>query len=333
MSDTETAPTYEDRLKVRVLSRRGRLGACTRKINEIKALMTDAGNVDAVNDSVQVFKEAVDEFNNAHKLVEELLSEEEKDNDYNDWFDPRISNLNYFLKDVEIWKKDIVQSTIRPFDSISNVSQKSKSSSSTRSSRSRSSSVSVELKKAKAEQAAALARVAALKEKHDLQIEEAKLKLRMEQIELQADLAASTAKIKTLQSDEVDQKPSLGDGMNEYYSSHQELDSREGKVEFMQLGVIPKTPLQQTILERCRSSPRSLGTAENGPQGGNPTESETEAATFDHNASQTVQDYQNVVVTADNENLNVVIQRQNDIAELIVSQQNLSLLPPRNISV
>ncbi|XP_032425050.1 uncharacterized protein LOC116723928 [Xiphophorus hellerii] len=326
MSDPETPPASEDMLKVRVLSRRGRLGACTRKINEIKTLMSDAGNVDAVNESVQAFKEAVDEFRNAHKLVQELLSEEEKENDYDDWFEPRITNLNYFLNDVETWKKDIVQSTIRPSDSISNVSQKSKSSSSIRSSASRSSSVSSELKKAKAEQAAALARVAALKEKHALQMEEAKLKLKMEQIELEADLAASTAKIKTLQSDEVDQKPSLGDGMNEYYSSHQEPESIEGNVEFMQLGAIPKTPLQRTIFERCKSSPRSLSTAENKPQNKNPTESETEAATYDHNASQTVQDYPDVAVTAANENFNVVIQRQNDKAELIVSQQSLCYL-------
>ena len=96
----------------------------------------------------------MDEFKSAHKLVQELLSEEEKENDFNDWYEPRITNLDYFKKDVETWKKEIAQSRVGPLDSISNVSQKSKSSS-TGSKASRSSSVSSELKKAKAEQAAA----------------------------------------------------------------------------------------------------------------------------------------------------------------------------------
>lgn len=195
MSDTpETATEAEDLLKSRISSRRGRLGACTRKINEIKALMTDVENVDKVNDTF--------EFKNAHKPVQELLSKEETENDYYDWYEPRITNLNYFMKRVETWKREIAQSKVGPLDSISNVSRKSKSSTSTGSSTSKSSSVSSELKKAKAEQAAAMARAAAMKEKHILQLEETKLKSK---VELEADLAASAAKIKILQMDEVEQ--------------------------------------------------------------------------------------------------------------------------------
>lgn len=74
------------------------------------------------------------------------------------------------------------------------------------------------LKKAKAEQAAAMARAAALEEKHSLQLEEIKLKSKMEQVDLEADLAASAAKIKILEMDEVEQE-ATGDGMNEYYDS------------------------------------------------------------------------------------------------------------------
>lgn len=163
MSETSEIAA-EDMLKSRIASRRGRLGACTRRINEIKALMTDVGNVDKVNDTFEAFKGAVDEFKNAHKSVQELLSEEEKENDYYDWYEPRITNLNYFMKEVETWKREIAQSKVEPLDSISNVSHKSKSSTSIGSSVSRSTSVPSELKKAKAEQAAAMARAAALKE-------------------------------------------------------------------------------------------------------------------------------------------------------------------------
>lgn len=180
MSSTpETAAEAEDMLKLRIASHRGRLEACTRRLNEIKALMTDDGNVDKVNDTFKAFKEAVDEFKNVHKSVQELLSEE-KENDYYDWYEPRIINLNYFLKDVETWKREIAQSKVGPLDSISNVSHKSKSS--TGSKTSRSFSVSSKLTKAKVEQAAAMARAAAMKEKHTLQLEEIKLKSKMEQI-------------------------------------------------------------------------------------------------------------------------------------------------------
>ena len=80
MSDQpETAAQAEDALKSRIASRRGRLGACTRKTNEIKALLTDAGNVDKVNDALEVFKCAVGEFKHAHESVQELLSKEEKE--------------------------------------------------------------------------------------------------------------------------------------------------------------------------------------------------------------------------------------------------------------
>lgn len=63
MSGTpETAVEAEDMLKSSIASRRGRLGACTRRLNEIKVLITDDGNVDKVNDTFEAFKEAVDEF-------------------------------------------------------------------------------------------------------------------------------------------------------------------------------------------------------------------------------------------------------------------------------
>lgn len=140
---------------------------------------------------------------------------------------------------------------------------------------------------------------------------------------MEADLAASTAKIKILQSDEVDQE-APGDGMNEYYDSHHEPETMESNVEFVQLGAVPKTPLHQTILSLHRPPPtRGTNTPENKPQNKNLTEKH-KTDTANHNR---------IVTHAAQDNLDVVIRRQNDIAELIVSQQNLSRLPAREISV
>lgn len=79
-----------------------------------------------------------------------LLSEKEREEDHVDWYEPRIINFKYFVKEVEVWKREqIAQSWIDPKDSISNVSRKWKGSKA-------SSSVSSACKKAAAENAALL---------------------------------------------------------------------------------------------------------------------------------------------------------------------------------
>ncbi len=46
------AAEAEERFKSLSASRKGRLGACTRRMNEIKALMETGGNVEKVDESV-----------------------------------------------------------------------------------------------------------------------------------------------------------------------------------------------------------------------------------------------------------------------------------------
>lgn len=123
-------------------------------------------------------------------------------------------------------------------------------------------------------------------------------------------MQATTAKIKFLQTEEVDQK-ALGDGMNEYYDSHYETETVESNMKFVQPAV-PKTPLQQTILSIDIFPPlRDTNTPENKTQNNNLNErNKTKTGT------QTAQDYFELVVDAAHDNLNVVIQRQYDTAEL-----------------
>lgn len=54
----------------------------------------------------------------------------------------------------------------------------------------------------------------------------------MEQVDLEADLAESAAKIKILEMDEVEQE-ATGDGVNEYYDSHHEPETMESNVEYV----------------------------------------------------------------------------------------------------
>ncbi|KAJ7993546.1 hypothetical protein DPEC_G00040680 [Dallia pectoralis] len=101
---------------------------------------------------------------------------------------------------------------------------------------SRASASSSEFRKAKAEKAALLARAAALKGKQALQLEEIKLKAKLEQMELGAEIAASTAKIKVLQNEGEDlDGVSQGDAMNDYYDEHgQGMEATATEEEFMQ---------------------------------------------------------------------------------------------------
>ena len=61
--------------------RRGKLGVCTCKINEIKVLLVVGGNVETVNEVLEAFEAVLNDFKNAHESVLELVTEEEQENE------------------------------------------------------------------------------------------------------------------------------------------------------------------------------------------------------------------------------------------------------------
>lgn len=299
----ETAAEAEDLLKTLLASRRGKLGACTRRLNEIKILLVEGGNVDHVNQCVGIFKQAVDEFIRLHQSVQNLLSEDEKLDDHVDWYEPRMMNFNYFLKEVETWKKEqCIQLRVEPLDSISNVSKGSKSSST-------SSKASSAAKIVSAEKAALEARSAALKDKHALQLEETIIKSKMEKVELDAQIAAADAKIKVLLSHE--EAEPYTDAMNEYYEEASKpvepTFTETTALEFIQVAAVPKTPLQRAVGHLHSSSQRAS------------------------NASSPQLEIHETGTSHDN--LGTLVRTQKEIADLVIMQQNLSLLPKRQVPV
>lgn len=93
------------------------------------------------------------------------------------------------------------ETVVEPYDSISNVvSQSSSKGSSRKSSKSSHSSTSSACIKAQADQAALLARAAALKGKHALEEQERLLKRKKEQLELDTEIVASTARLAVVQA-------------------------------------------------------------------------------------------------------------------------------------
>lgn len=92
-------------------------------------------------------------------------------------------------------------------------------------------------RKALAEQAALLSRREALNAKHELEQQRLILNSKIEDTELEAETAASDAKIKVLESFDL-QSGKSEDDMNSYLESHRQ---RQSPVEFARISQVPKT--------------------------------------------------------------------------------------------
>ncbi len=221
----------EEKFNQLCATRRGKLGMCTRKMNEIREAM-NSGNVEAVSTGLEELNAALNEFRNVHQSAQVLLDEEERKSGNDDWYLPKIQNFETFLKEVATYKivqKDL-QAVIFPSDSISNVShRKRKSLRSIASSSSRTTSVSSARLRAEAEKAALLQRAEGLKKKHSLELERIEVQNAMERVELETELVSVDAKVRVLQSFDTEcmesklisseGSESSGDGINKYIKS------------------------------------------------------------------------------------------------------------------
>lgn len=117
-------------LKSLSASRRGKLGSCTRKMNEIGALVDANEHVETVKEGLDEFKRALNDFKKAHEYVQNLLQEDVKEMERVDWYEPKMVTFNDFLHEVDVWVNAHYdpQTSVQPNDSISNVSRSSVSS-------------------------------------------------------------------------------------------------------------------------------------------------------------------------------------------------------------
>eukprot|EP00063_Salmo_salar_P065884 XP_014040719.1 PREDICTED: uncharacterized protein LOC106593859 [Salmo salar] len=335
----------EDHLNSLYAARRGKLGACTRKMNEIKVLLVDGGNIETVNESLEAFDAVLNDFKNGHESVLELVTEEEQEQESMNYYQPRMRTYEHFLKEVEIWKKAEVepQTLIEPHDSISNVS---KTSSKTKYSKTASSVSSARLK-AEAERAALLARQASLQDKHALELEKAQLEqqkaqleqqrahlnVRMEKMALETDIAAYNAKLKVLESVESTSQShavaahllSQEDGMNSYFENQVPevyVEPETSPVEFAALGAVPNTPLQRVLQQPTTKPSKPIQKTVM-----NHTLQQPTARSSNQHRINTA----GISDNASHDNLSTVMQRQNEIADLLVLQHKQATLPVREI--
>lgn len=317
-----TEKGVEERLQRFIALRRRTLGTLTSQMKEIEAMMSDAQNVTSVKDMMEGdFVQSLSEFDRLHTEVGNLLSEEEKMHDHDNWFEPKMAQIKDFMKTVKRWAADAHDSVgketsplekdnvieeeeaVLPSDSVSQIGvsngAKARSGVSHVSS-SAGSRASSTLARQEAEHAALLERAAALKKKQRLEFEAVRIKAEKEELVLETALAESQAKLRVLKEYERSE-----DGRSSYVSMQKS-----------QSGDIKKERASMTLLQPAKVNvhePRQVQRSRMPQQPPQVFNQGPRAQTGD--------------------DILTVMQRQNVITELLVKQQQLSQLPTRDISV
>ena len=106
---------------------------------------------------------------------------------------------------------------------------------------------------------------AGLKAKHELEMEEAQLKSKMERMVPEISLAKSNAGLRVLENGEqmqnIPNRPERPhDGMNEYlenYEGNPDCDLQPSPIKFDEIGAMPKTPLQRMLNQQPNAPERA----------------------------------------------------------------------------
>lgn len=302
-----TESAKEDKL-LRLRNRRqGKLSLLTRKMHDIQGMKAVEDNVEIIKTEMShSFHRILCEFKDANDEVIQNLPEEEREDDQSNWYDPKCEVFEKFMAETEQWitetckghPEEDLNNAIRPQDSVSvtfTEGARSKHSSTARS------TTSSARAKAKAEHAALLARADALKKRQEIDAEVAKLQAKREDAELEADIAASTARLKVLNEYEENR-----DDMSGHHQPHRNMN---------------RTAFSDFIFKEERKpvpQPRVLVQT--------PGARSSAAAKPIHGSS-------NPQSSGPERELHRIMQRQNEVTELLVMQQSLSQLPQRAVPV
>ncbi|XP_014850999.1 PREDICTED: uncharacterized protein LOC106922808 [Poecilia mexicana] len=289
-----------------------------------------------------------------HESLLHLIPLDEKDKQ-NTWFSSIIKYNKGFIEDVEIWLSETsqcssrpssdklrsqetptgeemevqeqmepqlsahfqhdIQDDVLPSDSVSNQGSKLSS---------KVSSTSSARLRAEAEMAALLTRQTMLKEKHAIEEQEEQLRKRREQLQLEAEIAATAAKVKVLKTGSAARSSASrkSNGMESYFKTKRNaVESLNADANTFVLQTKRKPinenaelqikPMQQNVTKK--RSPPLLGSS--------------------HPVSRTMSNMplQQAAQSATNENLLSIMEKQNELTCMLVRLQSLSSLPKREI--
>lgn len=113
---TVTEKAIEDKLHRLLGTRRGKLAGITTLMREVCSLITEAGNLPAVQEIMQdEFKSIVLDFKEINGQVGGLLPADEREADIKNWFEPKMIVISGFTEETEKWMEQEI-SSLRPTD-------------------------------------------------------------------------------------------------------------------------------------------------------------------------------------------------------------------------
>jgi len=318
-----TERALEEQLHRRIGQRRAKLSALTSKIKAIEKLMIDEENLQNVQDLMQFdFVQLIAEFKDLNSQVQETLPQDEKIADQQNWFQPKMDSMRHFENKINHWiaavgdkkgqdDKTEVEDDVSPHDSVSQVSvnkrESKKNCDSDIESRSVFSSVSSAYAREESKRAALMARAASLKKKQQLEIERMQLMAKMEELEIETALAESNAKLKVLKEHEnsedgkcsIQSKSRRGIHQKPKELKTEQIDDSSGHSS-------EKERKKKAILNPVFLVPPQLDTSRD----------------TDHRSNRQADD-----------NIIQIMQKQNELTELLVKQQTQIQLPSKDIQV
>lgn len=310
-----TDKAIEEKLHRLLSTRRGFLARLTTLRREVTSLIILADNLPTVQDIMkEEFNPVLQEFIKITELLGDLLPEDEKNADINNWFEPKMIVIRQFTDETEKWieqetlslqqtnQEKQAEEKIDPDDSVSQMSNKPLSRKGSHSGRSTvvSSRASVcALEEAKL--SGVVERAAVLEKKQELEMEEARIKVAKEKLELEAAIAEKRAKARILKQYEKSE-----DGMSSYMRSQPAGGARVKEEE----NSIPLSQSRPTL--RSQASLRPLQDARR------------QVATVNTAGQQP---------DGSMSGLLKVMEKQNTITEMLVKQQQYAQLPEKEVAV
>lgn len=98
-----TETVVDAQLTKLINARKAKLGKLSSKRNCIEPLLIDYINIKEVQRLKSVFDHLISEFTTLHYSTQEMMSEEEKQGDHNDWYFPKLRCFKDFQDAVKKW--------------------------------------------------------------------------------------------------------------------------------------------------------------------------------------------------------------------------------------
>lgn len=169
----------------------------SQKVNKLNELMVACENIEALHEVRGELRQVLKEFQIAHEAYHGLIKTESEQEKSKRYYNSVLEIVSELEQEISTWlnkperQPSLTSVNVQPQDSVSTVG--SRTSLHTRSVASSSASAKA---RAAARKAALEARVAALRNLHELQIEEIRLQQRKAQIELRAEISQAEAERK-----------------------------------------------------------------------------------------------------------------------------------------